>query len=409
MTAAAHLLLLLFASLLLRPTALRTSHLYAASGQRVPDLDDLRDWMSLNNCQVLFPSSSAALPQSIVHFTGGFLLGTASPVAYNDLFQQLSQSGHVIVATPIPPLDSNHGQVAAEIAKNFNECYYSSLLPMLGPLGSKVPVVGLSHSLGGKLTALLSSNRQNRRKSPQRAGNIFMAFNNYGFRQSLSLSAQGAAQANPGVSEWASKAGPGIRAVGEAFQALGVKASGGGGSALDALGGLFDSLGAGAGAGAGGTGGGGGVGGTGGSMSSFVDAARRYISKEELDAAAEAAGEAARAAAGAAKAALDFEFTPSPAETWDAILSGYGVDNNVLLQFEEDTIDESVALQERLLRRGGCTVRLLRLPGDHLAPCGGDKVVLRAVGACVSRLAGEWNDKRGNSDLLGGRMLGAGS
>lgn len=398
-----YLLLLLLESLLLHPTALRTSHLYAASGQRVPDLDDLREWMSLNNCQVLFPSSSAALPQSIVHFTGGFLLGTASPVAYNDLFQQLSQSGHVIVATPIPPLDSNHGQVAAEIAKNFNECYYSSLLPMLGPLGNKVPVVGLSHSLGGKLTALLSSNRQNRRKSPQRAGNIFMAFNNYGFRQSLSLSAQGAAQASPGVSEWASKAGPGIRAVGEAFQALGVKASGGGGNALDALGGLFDSLGAG-----GGDDGGGVVGGTGGGMSSFVDAAKRYISKEELDAAAEAAGEAARAAAGAAKAALDFEFTPSPAETWDAIVSGYGVDNNVLLQFEGDTIDESAALQERLLLRGGCTVRLLRLPGDHLAPCGSDKVVLRAVSACLARLTGEWNDKQGNSDLLGGRMLGDG-
>jgi hypothetical protein len=47
------------------------------------------------------------------------------------------------------------------------------------PRHQQLPVIGLSHSLGGKLTALLSLEEANRR----RVGNIYISFNNYAFDQ----------------------------------------------------------------------------------------------------------------------------------------------------------------------------------------------------------------------------------
>ena len=398
----ASLLLLLLApgsSLLHQPTAMASATRLgssAAAGSipgagRIPDVSELRDWFSLGSCQVLFPpTSSKTLPQSIIHFCGGFLLGSASPVAYNDLFQQLSQSNNVIVCTPIPPLESNHDTVAAAISKAFNDCYRDDLLPKLGPLGHKVPVIGLSHSLGGKLMALQCSRRQDRRSSPLRAGNVFLCFNNFGFRDSLELTSR----MSPDVERLA--ASPQARAVTKAVSSAAAAAAAAVGGAsgrggLEALGGLIDSL----------SGGGGGGGGGGGRL---LDAAQRLLPQEQLDAAQRAAASAAQAA----QAALDFEFTPSPDETWARVLAGYGVDSNVLVQFTEDELDQSDELQARLLRRGGCEVRLLRLPGGHLAPCGGDVAVVRAVSAAVGRLALEWTDKYPLTDQgPTGRLLGA--
>ena len=59
---------------------------------------------------------------------------------------------------------------------------------LIGPRGREVPVIGLSHSLGGKLMALSNSRKQDRRKVPPKAANIFLAFNNYSLKQSIALS-----------------------------------------------------------------------------------------------------------------------------------------------------------------------------------------------------------------------------
>ena len=53
---------------------------------------------------------------------------------------------------------------------------------------SSLPVIGLSHSLGGKLTSLFSSIDDVNQQGKCRKANIFLGFNNFGFGQSSVLS-----------------------------------------------------------------------------------------------------------------------------------------------------------------------------------------------------------------------------
>lgn len=53
---------------------------------------------------------------------------------------------------------------------------------------SALPVIGLSHSLGGKLTSLFSSTDNVNQYGLLRKANIFLGFNNFGFQQSSASS-----------------------------------------------------------------------------------------------------------------------------------------------------------------------------------------------------------------------------
>lgn len=303
------------------------------------------EWFARSNCQILFPEQP--VPKSIIHFCGGFLLGSGAPVAYNDLLTRLSASGNLIIDTPIPLLDNNHAKVAKDISSAFTTCYRNDVLPLLGKGGSSVPVIGLSHSLGGKLMALAGSRREDRRSAPLRAGNIYLAFNNYSFQQSVSMSAR----SSPDISRLLES--PSIK---DAMKA--VKTSG--------FGGLLESV-----LGSSGSSGGGGGGGA-----DFLQAARQYMPPEVL-----------QRANAAANAALEFEFTPSPEETWDLIAGGYGVDENVIFKYRNDDIDQSDELRKALLRRGGCRITMQELPGNHLTPTSSDDNFGRTLNAAINALA----------------------
>lgn len=106
---------------------------------------------------------------AVIHFIGGFLVGHAAALSYNDLLEDLSTRGFIICATPIPLVTLNHGQAASKCAADFRRCY-SAL-----QCSANLPVIGLSHSLGGKLTALCACTGA---PSLNRA-NVFLAFNNY--------------------------------------------------------------------------------------------------------------------------------------------------------------------------------------------------------------------------------------
>jgi hypothetical protein len=153
-----------------RSTNLRSRPLTAASNGGFSDgigfiadfIVSQREWYNFGNCLVLFPPEN--VPKSVVHFVGGFVAGSAATVTYGTMLSCLAANGHLIVVTPTPAVESNHGKVAADVSASFTECYNQNLRPILGPIGEDLPIFGLSHSLGGKLTVLLNSRKQDRRR-----------------------------------------------------------------------------------------------------------------------------------------------------------------------------------------------------------------------------------------------------
>lgn len=66
------------------------------------------------------------------------------------------------------------------------------------------------------------------------------------------------------------------------------------------------------------------------------------------------------------------EFTPSPLETYTLVQERYNVRRNLVIQFTNDTIDQSAALTEVLQERFPDMVTLQTLPGSHTTPLGQD-------------------------------------
>ena len=125
-------------------------------------------WREDGAVRVLFPPRTTK-PSAVVHFIGGFLVGRAAALSYNDLLEDLANRGLIICATRIPLVSLAHGEVASACAAEFRRCYRTL------QCSADLPVIGLSHSLGGKLTALCASSAA---PSLNRA-NVFLAFNNY--------------------------------------------------------------------------------------------------------------------------------------------------------------------------------------------------------------------------------------
>ncbi|MCS6812215.1 MAG: DUF1350 family protein [Cyanobacteria bacterium] len=69
---------------------------------------------------------------------------------------------------------------------------------------------------------------------------------------------------------------------------------------------------------------------------------------------------------------LPVEFTPTPRETEHIINQSYHVKRNLLVQFTDDTIDQSAAIYKILHRRFADMVTLRRLRGNHLTPLGAE-------------------------------------
>lgn len=66
------------------------------------------------------------------------------------------------------------------------------------------------------------------------------------------------------------------------------------------------------------------------------------------------------------------EFTPSPLETINLVRDRYRVRRNLLIQFTNDTIDQSTALNQLLQQRFPDMVTIQTLPGSHTTPLGQD-------------------------------------
>ena len=310
------------------------------------------EWYSMGGCSVLLPAERT--PKSIIHFVGGFVAGSAVTVTYGRMLTALAKSGHLIIATPIPAVDLNHGNVAAGVTTAFSNCYKSNILPLLGAAGKEVPIFGLSHSLGGKLAVLMSSKKEDRKILPPRTANVFLAFNNYGVQDNIDLGRAQAAKASPEVqkileainrpevqkmyetakdnkmvsdlfSNFFTKQGPSPSTGSESSRDDGPgkkKIPDAGDAMADMMTNLGNQLG--------------------------IDIAQK-VSEFTKDSSAQ------------------IEFIPNSTETWQLLLEGYNVQRNYMVKFDDDEIDQSVDLAVNLRKRG-CDAKIKSLAGNHLTP-----------------------------------------
>jgi hypothetical protein len=132
------------------------------------------DWQEVSGNWILVPSYS----RGIIHFLGGAFVAAAPSLTYRWLLENLANEGYLIVATPfINTFD--HNTIAKEVLITFDQAMrylYKRVLPPERTL----PIYGLGHSMGCKVHLLINSLWE-----VERAGNIYMSFNNYPARRSI--------------------------------------------------------------------------------------------------------------------------------------------------------------------------------------------------------------------------------
>lgn len=132
------------------------------------------EWQEISGSSMLIPPH----PIAIIHFLGGAFVGTTPNLTYRCLLEQLGQSGYIIIATPfVNTLD--HLAIARSVLNRFEN--------ILERLQTKnlvkqryLPIYGIGHSLGCKIHLLIGSLFE-----VERAGNIFISFNNYPVRRAI--------------------------------------------------------------------------------------------------------------------------------------------------------------------------------------------------------------------------------
>lgn len=131
------------------------------------------DWQEISGNWVLVPPR----PTAIVHFLGGAFVAAAPQVTYRTLLEFLADQGYVVVATPFVNT-FDHEAIARQVARAFEQT--------LDYLQNQVlkrrylPIYGVGHSMGCKLHLLIGSMLQS-----ERAGNVFVSFNNFPARRSI--------------------------------------------------------------------------------------------------------------------------------------------------------------------------------------------------------------------------------
>ncbi|MEM7064419.1 MAG: DUF1350 family protein [Cyanobacteria bacterium P01_B01_bin.77] len=133
------------------------------------------NWREVAGNWLLIPPN----PVGIIHFLGGAFVAAAPSVTYGWLLESLYGHGYVIVATPfINTFD--HGAIATEVLTTFDQAMIYLRRHVLDD--RYLPIYGIGHSMGCKVHLLIAS-----LYNVDRAGNIFISFNNYPARRSIPL------------------------------------------------------------------------------------------------------------------------------------------------------------------------------------------------------------------------------
>lgn len=131
-------------------------------------------WQEVSGNWILVPPQ----PIAIIHFLGGAFVSAAPSVTYRWLLENLARQGYLIVATPfINTFD--HEVIAEDVLITLGQAMrylHNRVLINLSPL----PIYGLGHSMGCKVHLLINSLWE-----VERAGNIYLSFNNYPAKRSI--------------------------------------------------------------------------------------------------------------------------------------------------------------------------------------------------------------------------------
>jgi hypothetical protein len=131
------------------------------------------EWQQVENNFVLAPTQ----PKGVIHFLGGAFFAAAPHISYSRVLETLAQAGYVIVATPFTNSTFDHRQIAIDVYKSFKRTRSKLFLDYF-------PLFGMGHSMGCKIHLLINCLYPSER---ERSGNIFIAYNNYGAKQSIPL------------------------------------------------------------------------------------------------------------------------------------------------------------------------------------------------------------------------------
>ncbi|QQE65575.1 hypothetical protein GFS31_22630 [Leptolyngbya sp. BL0902] len=137
-------------------------------------VNGIATWQEVTGNWILMPPR----PRGIIHFLGGAFVAAAPSVTYRWLLENLASQGYIIVATPfINTFD--HEAIAEEVLITFSQAlrYLDRRLGINDPY---LPIYGLGHSMGCKVHLLINSLWE-----VDRAGNIYMSFNNYPAKRSI--------------------------------------------------------------------------------------------------------------------------------------------------------------------------------------------------------------------------------
>jgi hypothetical protein len=264
------------------------------------------DWREIEGAFVLFPPNNRA-PEAVVHFLGDAFVGAAPQIAYRLFLETICNRNVLIICTPYAT-NLDHLRSADEAQFKFDRA-----IRALGAEYTFLPTFGVGHSVGCVIQLLICS-----RYAVNRAGNVFMGFNNRSATDVVPLMA-------PLIAPSARILGPVLNQIAASPVRSTVE------WAIESLRSLSPGI------------------------------VRQVVPLVEQ----------------LAPLYLDMaqgrqEFTPSPEEAKSLIRSYYAVSRNLLLHFKDDSIDESNTLAQ-LLQSSPALVEVLdlavrTLPGDHLRP-----------------------------------------
>ncbi|GAB2261672.1 hypothetical protein Droror1_Dr00002669 [Drosera rotundifolia] len=270
------------------------------------------NWTQIEGAWVLKPPSAS--PAGIVHFLGGIFVGAAPQLTYRLFLQSLSRKANLlIVATPFSS-GFDHFAIADEAQFKFDRTLRVLNESESKPVLDEVPVFGIGHSLGTVIHLLIGS-----RYAVRNAGNVMMAFNN-----------REASEVIPLFSSVLVPMAQGLGPVIDRFGSLrGVRA----GAEMTMKG---------------------------------LESMSPEIVKQVLPLVEQVSSLYVDVAKGRE------EFSPAPEETRRIVRSYYGITRNLLVKFEDDTLDETPRLAQILSVESAVSssldMSIRTLPGDHVLP-----------------------------------------
>eukprot|EP00803_Ostreobium_quekettii_P010763 evm.model.scf_1809.3 EVM.evm.TU.scf_1809.3 scf_1809:24395-26849(+) len=255
--------------------------------------------------------------RGVCHFLGG-AFACAAPQAFYPLFiQSLVEASYTVIATP-HSITFRHGNCVEEL----NERFWSGLEDMRASSLSNavppnVPIHGIGHSFGALLHVLMSSQCRERRPDT----NVVISFNSRELTEAVPI---------PGLLDFLRLA---VRAIPQSGPA--------------AVNGLVRSI-------------------LTQSLSLAPEGGLKDIALSSVDPLYDQLNCILRESR---EGPLDFDPTPSACQA--LIGESYGVASTLLVQFHNDTIDDTPLLA-RLLGNGRTELTEIVVGGNHLTPAGGD-------------------------------------